>query len=567
MRILRIMKTSGVTVLWLLFCSWAVTAHSSDAHGYVNVDIQNVLGHSLTSHVVLYHDSLPPQRVNVPSGQGQATLPAGEYTARVYVEQAGLPYLVDIQTLVVGGGTTSDIALELVEGATDITPLRDFDADNDLALDAVEAAAGTAADDPADYPGAEPITFESPVLRAEAGWYKGELHAISSYSRGQFSVDKLVRRAERLGLDFLAIADRNTLASVNDGDYESNKTVLIPAMEWGDEEHGIALLYGPRTVPPPAVSDADVRAVRQRIQAQGGLFVIAHPCFPTMLWQRDVPFANAVQTWCRGYNEVPGAFVDELMPKWRARGPEGRLQHAIALAIANPLRKQGGERVEVPPLSANGQAVRYLDFQLSQGFKMTMVGGSMVTADQGDMGNPTTHVFARELSVDGILEGLRLGRTYISREPDGPEIIFGADVLANGTMDIMTGGMFPLDVETNLVVQVRNARGHRMQLLENGLPIRSLPVDEKVAAFTVRRQPQTYSVYRVRILSGEVLNEGFGPVEVIAMTGPIYAQAMVPYDPRKGPEQFWLNLEPDLFVPPMQPPDEAIPPALAPSRF
>ena len=50
------------------------------------------------------------------------------------------------------------------------------------------------------------------VVKAEPGWYKGELHAHSSESDGQHTVEEVVRTAVDVGLDYLALSEHFTIS-------------------------------------------------------------------------------------------------------------------------------------------------------------------------------------------------------------------------------------------------------------------------------------------------------------------------------------------------------------------
>ena len=349
-----------------------------------------------------------------------------------------------------------------------------------------------------------------------------------------------MKRAEDAKLDFLAITDRNTMAACQDPAFQSEKVVLIPALEWGSEDWGVALVYGPRTLPEAsemAGSLSDAQGVNQRVQAQGGVFGIAHPCFPTAPWQWGLSYVNVIEVWCREWRGVPPLALEQLDEEYRARTrSEGRLVYSIAHAV------------ETPGLSANGQGAKFWDYELVRGLKAGPIAGSLSSSPEVPLGRPLTYVYAPEKSVSGILAGLRQGRTMVSSGPDGPEIYLSADVSGDGTIDVGVGGIVPLDVDVDLVVEVRKGKGKKVQILRNGhlLVSQSIELKKDKQAFVVRQRehPVAYTVYRARVVA-TAEEPGFGDVEVCAMSAPIYAQQLIVMDREKqsDPGLAWIELK------------------------
>ena len=533
----------AVTVCWCGYGLFFGPVATAQELAPLSISLTTVAGAQLGGRVELHQEGAMPRSILLPTGRARLEVPVGEYEAHIFAYTRRVAMLVEIMPLSVRPGVEGRLAYELLEGATASVPLTAFDRDGDRVLDRVEMARGTDPDDPASYPGAIPVPFPDRVFSSEAGWYKGELHAHTSHGRGSESVGELIRRAERAGLDFLAITDRNTMAAVSDPEFTSDRLVLIPGMEWGSDDRGYALIYGPRTLPPQADVMQDAQAILERVQFQGGVFAVAHPCFPHAPWQWGLSYVNAVQVWCRDWRGVPGTSYEVLMEPLRERR-DGQLIHSIALAMANPLRTPDGSQSAIPTLSANGQAQRFFDYEVSQGLKACMIGGSNTASPRVPIGSPVTYVFAREKSAAGILEGIRLGRTVIARDVNAPRVILKADAGSTGRIDVGEGGVVPLGMETDFIVQVEGGRGFQAQLLENGVPIRTIDIESNSQGFVVGRLPTGYSVYRARII-GPPKTPGYGPNELYAASSPIYAQTIVPYDPELGPDAFWLRIDPD----------------------
>lgn len=503
------------------------TANSSTtaATGKLYVSISDVLGRDKRARVELNSETLP-ESIVIPIEHGKAEwdLPQGTYDAYVYVYDPE-PIMVEIESVTIEPNETAYLVHTQLEGAGGSRKLRDFDQDYDGVLDRVELAAGTNPADPTSIPGESLLPFNPEPLDDEMRWFRGEFHARSKYGGGSESVGELVRRAEKLDLDFLAITDRNTMAAASDPDFKSKSVVLIPAMEWGSDENGVALVYGPRTLPRMPSSREEAQAECLKIQAQGGVVAVAHPCFPTAPWQWGLSYMNAVEVWCRDWRGVPPILPDVLNQDLLVRN-EGQFVHSIARAAS------------AVGLSANGQASEFYDLELARGLKAGLIAGSLSSSPKVAMAEPVTYVFAREKSLPAILEGLRNGRTFVSSGLDGPLLYFGADSDNDGTENVNIGGVIPVGAYARFIVAVQRAKGKKLQVLENGRPIltKEIPGDSMLHRFWY---PITrYSVFRVRVI--DTPDEmAFGILDVHALTSPIYAQTIDLVDPL-NPDQNWV---------------------------
>lgn len=502
----------------------AAAPPANTANGEIQVDLTDVLGHDLPGRVNLHCAGKEPIVLEIPQGHLKTNVPPADYKAYIYVYVLGVPVLVDVKNAKVQSGATEFILVNLLEGSGQ-RPLFDFDQDCDFALDRVEVAEGTNPADASSIPGKPALPFEDRVLAKEKKWYRGELHCHSSYGGGKESVAELVARAEKMGLDFLAITDRNTLAASQDAGFKSKSVVLIPAMEWGSDERGVALLYGLRTFPEFVDSIPQAQALVDLVQAQGGFFAVAHPCFPGKPWQWGLSYVNGVEVWCRDWASVPPLSLDQLSEDLGERR-DGKLVHSVAYAAASAV-----VRGEPNQLSANGQACIFYDAELVRGLKAAAIGGSGSASPSVPLASPVTYVYATEKSVRGILDGLRRGRTYVSAGLKGPRIQFSADILSDKKMDVGVGGTVPLDVPTTFEAAVDGAEGKEIQILLNGRPLISKKIESNGFVIQFEDTPATYAVYRARVV-GKPQEVRFGNLEVFAMTSPIYAQEVEVNDPK-----------------------------------
>jgi hypothetical protein len=542
-------------------------AESARPSGPIVLHIANVLGTPLKSRVDLLDiEGRPPLHIEVPEGNLDTQAPVGEYRAYVHVYDGGVPVLVKVANLTVAADKPAQLTVSLLEGSSGSLTLRDFDYDGDLAIDNAELEAGTNPEDPTDIPGRAKLPLNMTVLDKSDGWYRGELHAHSRHGAGSETVGQLIRRAEHAGLDFLAITDRNNVDSLRDPEYHSEKLALIPAMEWGNEKKGVALVYGMRTMPDlPTDSIPAAQAECLRVQAQGGLWVAAHPCFPTEPWQWALSYVSGIETWCRAWRGVPPMTLDQLCDELKEKKNE-RLVQSIAIAAA---------RSELAATSANAQATNFYDIELNHGLMAAAIGGSNSSSPKAPLGRPLTCVYARDKSAPAIIEGIRLGRTYITSGPDGPGIFFAAGVarkeemqngkidLQNGKIDVGIGGVVPVSVDVHFIAAVTHGAGKKLEVLENGRPIRTVPITEDSAGIQFLRKPGIASEYRVRVIGPAPQNgAAMGDVEVYAMTSPIYAreitQDLLRRNPKFDANKAWIKIQANK-TPMLDLPEDAAP--------
>lgn len=246
-----------------------------------------------------------------------------------------------------------------------------------------------------------PATDRKPYTPATAReqdlrYYAGDLHV---HSRDSGDAEPTIREdvalAKSRGLDFIEISDHNTVSHLPlfaDIQAEEPSFLLVPGFEY-TTYHGHANAIGATTwvdhkIGQPGVTlNGAVDAVR----AQGAVFSINHPLF-------DLGNLCIGCAWT--YDDVD-------------------------------LGKIGG--VEVGTVGGtvfSASALQFWDSLLDKGFKIPALGGGddhRAGHDTGFMaakiGSPTTLIRARELSVDGLLEGLRKGATTVKfRGPDDPMV-------------------------------------------------------------------------------------------------------------------------------------------------
>jgi hypothetical protein len=170
---------------------------------------------------------------------------------------------------------------------------------------------------------------------------------------------------------------------------------------------------------------------------------------------------------------------------------------------------------------ANPKTVTLWTGWLDAGVRVTAIGGSdyhyLPKPNLGlpgeRLGQPTTYVYAEELSAPGILEGIRHGRAYVSR---GPQVIFHATV---GSKTLMVGDdLGEQSGEIEFTASISNQPDSALaQLIKNGQVIATEEISggESSVQFQHKVNPERSNWFRLDVQD----NEG----QALAITNPIFA--------------------------------------------
>lgn len=279
--------------------------------------------------------------------------------------------------------------------------------------------------------------YEDPgVLDGEARWYAGDFHVHTRESGdARPTISETLAFAQGVGLDFIMLSEHNTnsgltlYASVQP-DYP--KLLIIPGVEWttyAGHAGGIgAIDWVDHKV---GVRGVTAAGAIQQYHDQGALFSINHP---------TVPGGN-VCIGCPWEIDVDPTVID---------GVEVR--------------------------SGLWPAIDFWEQLCADGAHATALGGSddhRGGQDEGPLnrpiGTPTTMVFAKGLSVDAILEGVRSGRTVVKTlGNDGP-------MLETELSGERMGDTVFADTAT-LSVVVTNGAGQTLQVIKNGTVVETVSV-------------------------------------------------------------------------------------------
>lgn len=296
----------------------------------------------------------------------------------------------------------------------------------------------------------EPEVLRKPLRRGPT-WYRGDLHMHTAHSDGQCAsqagekvpcpVFLTVEAAARRGLDFIAITDHNATSqydAMRELQPYFDKTLLIPGREITTFQGHINVLgttsfidfrLGSTNIP-------DTDTLLHNIQRSGGLISINHPEAPT-------------GELCMGCGWTPKAAVD--------------LGLVTAVEVVN-----GGSEL-------NGTyGISFWDKQLNDGHRLTGIGGSDNHNPLSDptrpssVGNPTTVVFAPELSTPAILAGIRSGHVFVDATASPSRVLTMTAKIGPAT--VLMGDSLEAGQHTSIDFEVHEdgADEGKISLIEDG---------------------------------------------------------------------------------------------------
>jgi MYXO-CTERM domain-containing protein len=303
-------------------------------------------------------------------------------------------------------------------------------------------AAPTLAPEPDRAPYAPP----APLRRGRA-WVAGDFHVHSRESGDAdpaADLDAVAEAARAAGLDFVLLSEHNTDAHLQllaAAQARHPDLLLLPGVEW-TSHRGHALVPG-ATSPPPfwvgldGLTAADAAA---DAAAQGALFAPAHPALDL----------GALCLGCAWTHELPPEAID-----------------ALEVATLD---------VELVGTFLFDGAVGLWDELCDQGRHVVPLGGSDDhAAGQGEgpfsspVGRPRTLVEVDELSVEGLLAGLRAGRTVVQLGGEGdPMVVLEAEGRVGDTIEAAAA---------TLTVEVTGGAGGELQWWVDGALAAAAPVD------------------------------------------------------------------------------------------
>lgn len=287
-------------------------------------------------------------------------------------------------------------------------------------------------------------------LSSEERWYAGDFHTHTGHSDGFGCKDTLNKRtpcqvyqvaeaAHRNGLDFVAIADHNTASHYQDMEVlqPNYPNLLLVRGQEITTYFGHANVFG-SGIPVGfrlGFNNLSISDIQKKVAETGALLSINHPGRET----------GASCTGC-GWN-APSTDYSQLE----------------VVEVIN------GTNIE-----NDISGIPFWENLLSEGHRVIGIGGSddHTAGSGGDKpGNPTTMVFADELSEKGLIEAVRKGKVYIrTMGEQSPLIEFKA---TSGSKTWEMGSTISLsdlssDNKINVLLEIRNGGQTSIELIHNG---------------------------------------------------------------------------------------------------
>lgn len=310
--------------------------------------------------------------------------------------------------------------------------------------------------------------YEAAAARKkETRYWAGDFHVHSKESTdAKPTIEENIAFAKGRGLDFIMVSDHNTITQLDFfGPIQDKEPdfLLLPGIEYTTYAGHASAIGVTKFVEHKIGIDASatIGSAADAIAAQGAIFSVNHP-------------AIDIGDLCIGCK-----WGHDLDPK-----------------------KIGGVEIATLGLSNGGrlfssQAIAFWDSILDKGSRAAAIGGSDDHSGgvkgtgllSSQIGSPTTLVRADELSVAGILDAIKKGRTVVKM--DGPDDPMAELELAKSKDGEALG--YPgdsLGVKSILVrVKVTKGQYNQLRLVKNGAPQDFVTIDADPFVYTTTIEP------------------------------------------------------------------------------
>ena len=337
-----------------------------------------------------------------------------------------------------------------------------------------EAAAPVAAD-----PKIPPV-----ASLTEGQWLKGDLHLHSRHSTDSSNNPeaKIIRFAENAGFDYLAITDHDNHVhgdvahnTWSDPEFKSKSVILLYGAEWTTVRgHGNVFSAKPydhqRLFDVEDERDAKILAVKKSL----GIHLSANHPSGKDHFGFSYDMVDSIEVW----NSAVWPTNLNAMMIWDDMLRSGR-----------KLTGRGGSDSHhgIPDTAAQ-----------------TVPNSTQATANY--VGTPTTWVFARTRTAQGVIDALGNGRVSVSANPDDPRVELLADRDGDGRMDMMMGDNAaptgrPVTFQVKLVGGGIKGAAYKIKVVKDGEDFGAYTSNPATGSVTFTDTPPVHgrTYYRVTV--------------------------------------------------------------------
>jgi len=312
------------------------------------------------------------------------------------------------------------------------------------------------------------------VINHVPNWYRGDLHMHTLHSDGKRNTDELVAEAKEKKLDFIVSTEHNTnSANLSWGKYDTKKLLIINGEEvtttrdghWNAIGLAAATLVDWRYQP----KDSLIKGQIEKVHIDNGLAIINHPFYDkgTRTFNFDEKEFDGIEIW-NGY--------------WNA---------------------------------LNEKALNWWDDLLKKGIFKIAIGASdthQTSGSNNNLGRPQTVVYAKGLSRQEVINGIRSGRVYLAAT-DSVKLTF---LISSGRNNAGIGELLSQENTDPVTVHLKleGCKNTTLKLIGSTgtIDTRKVNEDNVVLDFTIKRGDNSYLRAELRKANGDMT----------AMTNPVW---------------------------------------------
>lgn len=315
-------------------------------------------------------------------------------------------------------------------------------------------------------------------------WYRGDLHVHTNLSDGRKTPEETMQTAERCGFDYLMIADHNLMMT----SWPKGKPLFMPGTELSTrlgDCNLIGLTEGPDIrglLTEHGLSDKlGMLEILDKARASGALVSINHPVIEGGYWNfPEFPLnqMDAMEIWNYGSHRSQPKAVESTLRLWNELWNDGRQVTGIS----------GSDHHGEPVFPRSESDPPFIDW------------------------NILIFIYAPDLSVDGIVDGIRKRQVYVTRGPY-LDVEITAErrkftIGSNLTEAMNRRSDKPIEVQ--YVITLDNVAPGAIHWIENGKEVHVQPIDRAgTYRFDFAWKHESYNWLRPEIRSADGALQAF----------------------------------------------------------